>query len=259
MERQLITVVTVVFNGARSLEKTILSVIQQAYPNIEYIVIDGGSTDGTLEILKKYRNFISKLIIETDKGIYDAMNKGIVIANGEWINFMNAGDSFVDKNVISEMFKDEIDEEVQVIFGDINYLFDNKILRRDTTPNSYREVPKYICHQATFVRSNYLKRNLFDLSFKICSDYKLLNDYLINGGLFEHKQVCVANYDMFGYSFYNLLTFHKEFIRITKNKSYLNYIKNLLIAVMIKFFPGTFKNIYYKKIIKNSTITIIQH
>jgi len=93
-KKPLISVVTVVYNGEKHLEQTIKSVLDQGYDNIEYIIIDGGSTDGTLEIIKKYEDAIDYWVSESDGGIYDAMNKAISLATGEWINFMNSGDDF---------------------------------------------------------------------------------------------------------------------------------------------------------------------
>ena len=100
-----VTIVTVTYNAEEYLEQTIKSVIKQDYPNIEYIIIDGASSDRTVEIIKEYQKYISYWTSEPDSGIYDAMNKGIDIATGEWINFMNAGDSFVEKNTISKVVK----------------------------------------------------------------------------------------------------------------------------------------------------------
>ena len=98
MNNPLISVVTVSYNAVTTIEKTILSVINQNYSNIEYIVIDGGSIDGTVDIIKKYADKITYWVSEPDKGIYDAMNKGIIVATGEWINFMNTGDTFYNEN-----------------------------------------------------------------------------------------------------------------------------------------------------------------
>ena len=105
MNNPLISVVTVSYNAVTTIEKTILSVINQNYSNIEYIVIDGGSIDGTVDIIKKYADKITYWVSEPDKGIYDAMNKGIIVATGEWINFMNTGDTFYNENVFSEIFE----------------------------------------------------------------------------------------------------------------------------------------------------------
>ena len=104
----LISVVTVSYNAVSTIEQTILSVINQTYPNVEYIIIDGGSTDGTVDIIKKYADKIAYWVSEPDKGIYDAMNKGVVVATGEWINFMNAGDIFTDSDVIDKLFHQNI-------------------------------------------------------------------------------------------------------------------------------------------------------
>lgn len=116
-KKPLISIITISYNSCLTIEDTILSVINQTYPHIEYIVIDGGSKDGTVDIIKRYENKISYWISEPDKGIYYAMNKGIAATTGEWINFINCGDSFYDKNVIARLFKDSIGENYSVVYG----------------------------------------------------------------------------------------------------------------------------------------------
>jgi glycosyltransferase involved in cell wall biosynthesis len=114
----LISVITVVFNGENYLAETIRSVLNQTYENIEYIIIDGGSSDKTVDIIKKHEGQIDYWVSEKDKGIYDAMNKGIDLSNGEWINFMNAGDNYADKNVLFSIFGDREKSASDFIYSD---------------------------------------------------------------------------------------------------------------------------------------------
>jgi len=113
-----ISVITVVYNSVDLIEQSIKSVLEQDYPNLEYIIIDGGSTDNTTQVIKKYEDKISLFISEPDKGIYDAMNKGIEYAHGEWINFMNSGDCFFTSDVLSKVFSSEIDNTIKFIYSD---------------------------------------------------------------------------------------------------------------------------------------------
>jgi glycosyltransferase involved in cell wall biosynthesis len=113
-----ITIVTVCLNSARSIEGTLRSVLAQDYPHLEYIVIDGGSTDGTLEILRRYKHRITALISEPDRGVYDAMNKGIDLARGDFLLFMNAGDIFDSDDVLGRAARAA---DADVLYGDFAY------------------------------------------------------------------------------------------------------------------------------------------
>lgn len=119
MNKPKVSVVTVCYNAVETIEKTILSVINQTYHNIEYIIIDGASTDGTINVIERYKNNIAHFISEPDRGIYDAMNKAIKISSGEWINFMNSGDIFNENNVIGSIFEKTIDDGISFIYSDI--------------------------------------------------------------------------------------------------------------------------------------------
>lgn len=110
-----ISVVTVTYNCVDVLENTLESVINQKYSNVEYIVIDGKSNDGTLHLINKHKDHISILVSEPDKGIFDAMNKAINLATGDWILFMNAGDTFADDNVLTNVFSNHIESNVGVV------------------------------------------------------------------------------------------------------------------------------------------------
>lgn len=146
---QKITVVTVCFNAEKVLEQTILSVLNQTYKNVEYVLIDGGSNDGTLEVIKKYADKV-KWISEPDKGIYDAMNKGIKMATGEWICFMNAGDSFASNDVLEKVFLKEYPEDVKFLYSD-NWYEDEKGLR---TYAPHNHVSLSINHQSSIYRKS---------------------------------------------------------------------------------------------------------
>ena len=121
-----ISIVTVVFNGEAFLEKSIQSVINQTYKNIEYIVIDGGSTDGTIDIIKKYQDKIAVWISEKDDGIYEAMNKGIALAHGKWINFMNAGDVLFNDNVLTDFC------EKSLAYPNVDFFYSDVITEKKT-------------------------------------------------------------------------------------------------------------------------------
>jgi glycosyltransferase involved in cell wall biosynthesis len=169
----LITVVTVVFNGAKVLEETIKSVINQNYNNVEYIIIDGGSTDGTLDILRKYQNIVDYWVSEADNGIYDAMNKGIYLANGKWINFMNAGDSFINFSVIKNIFFEKHFENIKIIYGNHKIREKNGRIRQSKigkVENLWQG--SQFCHQATFVEVDFHRSFPFDIKNNIVADFE---------------------------------------------------------------------------------------
>jgi glycosyltransferase involved in cell wall biosynthesis len=123
--RPLVSIITVVYNSVNDIENTILSVIGQSYENIEFVVIDGGSTDGTLAVINRYISNINIVVSEADKGVYDAMNKAIDICSGEWINFMNAGDFFSSNNILAEIFEKEIDPKISFLYSDFYVMMSN--------------------------------------------------------------------------------------------------------------------------------------
>jgi len=168
----LISIITVVYNGEKHLEETIQSVINQNYPNVEYIIIDGGSTDGTLDIIKKYEHVIDYWVSEPDKGIYDAMNKGIDVATGNWINFMNAGDKFANKFVLSKIKFGSLKNNI-LLYG--KKIQNNGII--NPLPIRMLEVGViHANHQSMFFNKYLLKDALvYNVKYKIYGDYELVN------------------------------------------------------------------------------------
>ncbi|MBA3025313.1 MAG: glycosyltransferase [Sulfurimonas sp.] len=164
--KPLISIVTVVYNGEEYLEATIQSIINQSYKNIEYIIIDGGSTDGTLDIIKKYEDKIKYWVSEKDRGIYDAMNKGVLVATGEWINFMNAGDIFYNENVLNEVFPEE------KILKDFDLIYSNTLLDGKTMLEC-NIASNVIIHQSLIYRKSLHQEKGLYLVYKnlLISDY----------------------------------------------------------------------------------------
>lgn len=167
----LVTIVTVVFNAENDIEDTIKSVLSQTYPNLQYIVIDGASTDNTLTIIKKYENDIDILVSEKDKGIYDAMNKAIHLATGEWINFMNAGDTFYDHTTVEYVMTHK-DNKAELIYGDYQIKDSGAVVKARDVSQWYVGMP--FCHQTLFTRTSIMKKELFDTSFRIAADHNFI-------------------------------------------------------------------------------------
>lgn len=171
----LITVVTVVYNGEAFLEDTILSVINQTYDNVEYIIIDGGSTDGTLDIIRKYEHAIDYWVSENDRGIYDAMNKGITIAMGTSINFMNGGDKFYCTGLVENIAGFTEPGKSSLLVGkNLASFISNEKVRRPNIQSGVPPLKMPFCHQSLFMPMLCFKFvGLFNTKYKIVGDYDL--------------------------------------------------------------------------------------
>ena len=170
--KPLISIVTVVLNGSDYLEETILSVINQSYDNVEYIVIDGGSTDATIDIIKKYEDMIDYWVSEKDNGIYDAMNKGISLCSGDIVGILNSDDYYV-KDAF-QIVRSEFEENADLIYCDFNFMKQD-ILSRKSSNHNLLHWTMSVFHPSVFIRKSiYKKYGLFDSSLKISADYKLL-------------------------------------------------------------------------------------
>lgn len=188
-----ISIITVTYNSERTLEETIKSIRSQGYKDLEYIIVDGGSTDMTINIIKRNLDCITKWISEPDKGISDAFNKGIRMADGEVIGIINS-DDLLAYNAL-QIIKDNIEENTDVFYGN-GILFGGKDkevrFRSDKNPNSLYHSMKLL-HPATFIRkSAYEKFGMFDLSYKCTMDQELLLRMLANGAKFQYINADLA-------------------------------------------------------------------
>lgn len=190
--KPMITVVTVVYNGAAHLEETIRSVTSLDYPSVQYIIIDGGSTDGTLDIIRRHEDKIAWWISEPDKGIYDAMNKGLNKADGEWINFMNCGDRFADKDVL-KLFDNDIDADVICGNAIMEYQDFQTVHRRYPPEKMWKHSP--FCHQATFIRASLMRALRYDTTYKIGADYDFFYRAYLEGKKFWYTDQVICRFD----------------------------------------------------------------
>ena len=172
-----ISIITVCYNAERTIEQTICSVLKQSYPHIEYIIIDGGSTDHTMDIVGRYRSEIATVISESDNGIYDAMNKGVCVATGDYVQFLGADDCLVDVDAIQRVV-DAMKTGIDVLSAHC-IAVDEKYLCETVASNvSARAVDDSILpfmpHTGIFMKRSLLKQECFDTSYHISADLKLL-------------------------------------------------------------------------------------
>ena len=170
-----ISIITVVFNGRQTLETTIKSIINQSYPNIEYIIIDGKSTDNTVEIIKKYESQISAWISEPDKGIYDAMNKGIDLSTGDYLWYINSGDEIANYDTLERIFTSNTD--VDIYYGDTVMIdsLGQEIGNRRLTPPEHLTWKSFkrgmlVSHQSFIVKKKLI--NHYNLTYKFSADFE---------------------------------------------------------------------------------------
>lgn len=253
------TVITINFNNKTGLEATLQSVFMQTFTNFEFIIIDGGSTNGDLETLKKNDPKINYWVSEKDNGVYNAMNKGLEKANGEYVIFMNSGDLFFDENVL-EVVNQNLSNNFEIYFG-------NTMLIKEKT--SCIEIPpskinfsflfyKYINHQSTFVkRTLFEKIFMFNEQSKITSDWEFLIVAICKMNVpYKYINYTICNYNCFGISSNESIV---ETINIEKLKTlqvhfphfYEDYSKFLRIGIKrMEHFKTISENKYKWKFLK---------
>lgn len=214
MDNIKITIVTVVYNDKKGIDKTIQSVLTQTYKNIEYVIIDGASNDGTLECIKKYEKDISFWLSEKDQGIYDAMNKGILRANGYLINFMNAGDVFYNEDTIAHIAALYADEDI--IYGNILRQYGRYRSKAKGIVNPSPHIIDFLYntfhHQASFIKKDLFSRvGLYSTSLRLASDWKFFFDATIfHHAIVRHVDITVCVFSMDGISTSNAQDYAEE-------------------------------------------------
>ena len=192
------SIITINYNDKEGLKRTIMSVISQTYTDYEFIIIDGGSTDGSVDVIKEHADKTAYWISEKDKGVYNAMNKGVTQAHGDYLIFMNAGDSFHSPDVLSKMS----DYQEDIICG--------KVTKGDSAQPCGHNKPSIslvdlmrgsLPHQAMFIKRELMLKHPYDEHYKILSDWKFcLEAIVFDNCSFRNSDVIVADYDITGIS-----------------------------------------------------------
>lgn len=254
------SIITVCFNSAHTIQQTIESVIKQSYDNVEYIIIDGGSTDGTIDIIKKYENKIAYWTSESDKGIYDAMNKGIAKATGDIIAIINSDDWYLDNDVIKEVIEAFEKNDIDIVHGNLIYVNEIENEKFRMLPNLklekiYKEM--VINHPACFVKKDvYKSLGKFDLKYNITADYELMLRFYIHGCSFFYLDKDIVYFRYGGTSTKNVYLTLTETCNISilygTNTYVANFIfcKNLLkynLKIVLQKFKMDFLIKFYRK------------
>jgi glycosyltransferase involved in cell wall biosynthesis len=249
----LVSVITVVYNDLKGIEKTITSVLEQKYEDYEYIIIDGGSTDGTLDIVKKYQNRIDLWISESDRGIYDAMNKGVEKASGSYVYFLNSGDFFCRNDVLENIIKHIFRGELSLVCGNVIKLYPDfehvfkpcmrKLKKGGVIPHQGAFIKRSVFNELGGHDTRYVSsadQDFFCRLYKAGYSYKEINEniaFMASGGFSSNKIVSLPES-------YIVIRHHFGFLRAT-----FYYTKVVLFEQSIKKFLLKFGlNDLYRKL-----------
>jgi glycosyltransferase involved in cell wall biosynthesis len=217
MKNPLISLITVTYNAEQLLYNTWQSAINQSFKDFELILVDGGSKDNTVKIAQQFTNNIGTIISEPDKGIYDAMNKGIKAAKGKWVYFLNAGDSFFSNNTLAEIFENIKYDDYELIYAKVQTVNEpTGVNYINGKPVKYSDFFSHypICHQATFTH-----KNAFDKIGYYNTNYKLVSDTTWFASFFKMQpqkalyiDKVIAFYDIQGTTYQKRMQGYKEYI-----------------------------------------------
>ncbi len=223
-----ISIITANLNNAVGLRETIKSVESQTYVNYEYIIIDGGSIDGSVDVIKEYAEKITYWSSEPDLGVYDAMNKGTKKSNGEWVIYMNSGDTFYRNNVIQQIFSLEINPLIQILYGNAIIKENKKRIKPSAKINKSFFFYETICHQSIFFkRTIFEKIGYHNLNYKIIADREFLLRAAIRNLKFTYIDIDVCVWEAEGLSSKNANKLSDEFT--TMKNIYFNNLEQSLL------------------------------
>lgn len=221
MGRPILSIITVCYQAREELRTTMENVLTQTWKDLEYIAVDGASSDGTQKLLEQYESrFLGSGIpflycSEPDKGIYDAMNKGTRMARGEWLLFLNAGDLLADPDVLKHIF--EKPREAQILYGDTLGIYQGSQKKYPALPLDHLTYEMAFCHQSALIRRTLLKEHPYNITYRVCADHEFFLSMYLNGRTFSYCPLTISVYEIAGYSDRNKLLSHQEKRRMQRD------------------------------------------
>jgi glycosyltransferase involved in cell wall biosynthesis len=244
-----ISIVTVVLNDSERFYDTASNIAELSYENIEYIVIDGGSSDETLNVIDSFKDGIDVYLSEHDEGLYHAMNKGIELATGEWIIFMNAGDKFENNKVLKTIFKARSYEDFDILYGDVNVSYSG--FQKFEPAGEIIDIKKgmQFCHQCALIRLSYHKNYNYNIQHKICADFDFFYNATTQNISFLKLDEIIANVTSLGISDLNREIVYCSWWKIV---GFNNLTLNLIYAqrILIAFLKRIIKYFLPRKIVE---------
>lgn len=247
MDLPKVSIITVTYNIVETIEQTIQSVLDQTYDNIEYIIIDGISTDGTWETICKYKELVDCIIHEPDKGLYDAMNKGIQLASGDVIGIIN-GDDWYEKDTVKKAVEFMQNSGADMVYGDMNIIDSEgneiKVGKREIKNLWVDMVP----HPTVFVKKNIYKiYGMFNLKYNIVADYEMILRFYVHGVKIEYIDDTLANFRKGGLTTRKRLECAKQVKDVSMTYIEQCYEKGKYIKLINRKYTNTLLNIIYEK------------
>jgi glycosyltransferase involved in cell wall biosynthesis len=249
-----LSIITINFNNKYGLEKTFDSIFQQTFQDFEYLVIDGGSTDGSIDLIKSHSDKINFWVAENDSGVYNAMNKGIKKATGEYINFMNSGDFFYEKNTLDKVIP-YLNEDKAVLCGDTEsykneQFVTNFLAPKEVTFSHFFKEGLY--HQSTFIKRDlFYKYFFYNENYKICSDWELfIYSLCLKNESYQRLDFFICKYDLGG------ISADSKYIELHQQER--KRVLNLYFPVFVNDYTEFVKmeNFQNKKVVKKSRVIL---
>jgi glycosyltransferase involved in cell wall biosynthesis len=237
-----ITVITVVKDNMIGLKKTIESIRSQDYKNIEHIIVDGLSTDGTLDVISEMRDENTRVISERDSGIYDAINKGIKISTGKVIGVLHSGDIYASKNILSRVAEKFLTKNLEAVFADVEYVDNFGAIRREYSSKYFSKINlKYgiiMAHTSLFLSKElYIKFGTYNKNYKIAGDFELISKIFSNDIIFEYDEIVYIKMILGGISnksLWNRYIINIEILHALKSNNIQSNLFKLMYRYLLK-------------------------